>query len=44
MYLLSDYTVLEAETPEQLVRQMHALSLAPAKNDAAWMDEVSKRT
>lgn len=43
MRYLYDTTVLEADTPEQLVRQMHELSLAQAKDDWAWMEKTSDR-
>jgi hypothetical protein len=30
-------------TPAEIVTQMHYLSFAPSRSDAAWMDEVADR-
>lgn len=42
-YYSSDGHEYEAESAEDLVRQMHQMSLAPAKSDGAWMREVAAR-
>ena len=36
--------VFEANNAEEVVRQLHELSFAPAEDDAAWMQECAKRT
>ena len=39
-----DGMILTAHSPEDLVRQMHQTSFAPAEDDFAWMEQVAKRT
>jgi len=43
-YATNDGHRYEANTAEELVEQMHAMSLAQAEDDAAWMKEVAERT
>jgi hypothetical protein len=43
-YQTDDGIVLKADGPEEVVQQLHEISLAPAENDFAWMEEVAKRT
>ena len=44
MMFTFDGATVEADTPEDLVRAMHALSYARAANDAAWMETTAKST
>jgi hypothetical protein len=43
-YQTEDGIVLKANNAEELVRQLHETSWAPAESDEAWMEEVAKRT
>jgi hypothetical protein len=40
---IDDDTVIEAEAPEELVRQLHNRSNAPTVNDAEWMEQTAYR-
>jgi len=39
-----DGIILEAKNAEEVVRQLHEISMAPAEDDAMWMEEVAERT
>jgi hypothetical protein len=43
-YQTEDGMILTATTAEELVSKLHAMSLAQAKNDEAWMEDVAQRT
>lgn len=41
---IDDDTLIEAATPEEMMRQMHALSHLPTDDYAEWMKETAHRT